>query len=147
MTDLFDDILSGVDVVSAPPDTIHRVYRVVDFIDPDYDNQNAGVIVPEQDANIVTSELTAPGNWHAPVLDLDIPHRYVPSSTEGHGHLYLDIAVPFDQMMEWLDKGVELGIFETGWYNAALTRGFTAVRKEGIVKTDAERKAKDVPHF
>jgi hypothetical protein len=30
---------------------------------------------------------------HRPILDLDKPHAYVPSSTPGHGHLYLDVTL------------------------------------------------------
>lgn len=35
---------------------------------------------------------------HAPVLDLDFPHTYVPSKTEGHGHLYVHRAVSHKQL-------------------------------------------------
>jgi hypothetical protein len=109
--------------------------------------------VPQEEANLVTSVLETDfplarnQTFHAPVLDIDIPHKYVPSSTPGHGHLYLDVVVQWSDYVKWLQFSAELGIIESGWVDAALKQGFTAVRKEGVVKTDAERKDKDIPHF
>jgi hypothetical protein len=35
------------------------------------------------------SSLIGP-DQHLPILDLDLPHKYVPSRSSGHGHLYLN---------------------------------------------------------
>jgi hypothetical protein len=53
-------------------------------------NANEGNLrfVAPREGNLVSS-MVQPG-FHRPVLDLDIPHMYVPSSTPGHGHLYLN---------------------------------------------------------
>ncbi len=40
------------------------------------------------DANVVSSHLVG-SHKHAPILDLDFPHVYVPSTTDGHAHLTL----------------------------------------------------------
>ena len=44
--------------------------------------------VPPGTGNLISSMVEA--DRHRPIIDLDIPHMYVPSSTTGHGHLYLD---------------------------------------------------------
>jgi hypothetical protein len=142
------------------PKPIKRVFRKANLLKPNYDPEDYDV-VSEEEANIITSEISEKGRMlgetplpfaqahvmHAPVLDLDIPHRYVPSSTPGHGHLYLDIEVQWNDYVEWLTLSANLGILEGGWVDAAINQGFTAVRKEGIVKTDEERRLKSVSRF
>ncbi len=65
---------------------------------------------------------------HAPVIDLDCAHHYEPSTTPGHGHLYINKAMSFDDMMEVLDVLVKHGIVQPGFRDAAKIRGWAAVR-------------------
>lgn len=95
------------------------------------------VFVSEDAANLVTSA-TGRGDWHLPVLDLDVPHRYVPSSTEGHGHLYLDTPLPWDAYVKLLRALSEAGILEYGYVDASIEKGATMVRKPGVLKPAPE---------
>lgn len=85
------------------------------------------------DANLVSSHLLdSPA--HAPILDLDGPHRYVPSSTPGHGHLYLDQPMPRVKMWAILAALRWAGVIESGFFWWSLRRGGTFVRPVGITK-------------
>lgn len=79
------------------------------------------------DGNLISS-MVAP-DQHRPVLDLDLPHVYVPSSTPGHGHLYINNVVLNDmQHYVLITTLVELGILGKGsrvqldTHNMSLTR-------------------------
>lgn len=84
------------------------------------------------DANLISS-LTEDG-LHAPVLDLDLPHTYVPSSTPGHGHLYLDVEIPWDQYVALLAVLHDAGIIQTGFFYWSLRRQATFVRTPDVSK-------------
>lgn len=70
------------------------------------------------EGNLISSAVD--GNWHGysplhyPILDLDIPSYYFPSSTNGHAHLYLDIALSEEKMTKLVDVLVECGILNQG---------------------------------
>jgi hypothetical protein len=56
---------------------------------------------PDPEGNLISSVIDRPHDDrrpdrsdHWPVIDLDLPHLYVPSRTEGHGHLYLMPNIP-----------------------------------------------------
>lgn len=114
------------------------------------DNQNSGKQgdpaanpVPEgKTANLVLSrqhvstEVEDRGKWyHRPVLDIDFPARLVPSSTEGHFHLYLDGAlIPHDKYMYLLAALASCGIISDGYHKYSTDRGYTAVRVPGNFK-------------
>lgn len=85
------------------------------------------------DANVYSSAIVG-SNDHAPVLDIDLPARLVPSSTEGHSHLYFDVAVPWPAYKKLLFALLECGLVEPGYVNASIERGATFVRKPGVVK-------------
>lgn len=77
---------------------------------------------------------------HRPVLDIDIPIAVVPSTTEGHYHLYIDKQMSWAEYERLLDVLVEVGIVEPGFAAASISRGYSAVRlpwvqKEDMVKT------------
>ena len=86
------------------------------------------------EANLVSSKLS--NGKHAPVLDLDIPHALVPSSTEGHSHLYLDIEIWWDDYVELLKVMSKCGILEEPYVRLNIERGATFVRKPGLIKGD-----------
>lgn len=84
-------------------------------------------------ANVVHS-FCMPG-WHHPVLDLDFPARLLPSSTPGHFHLYLDgIEISWEKYAKLLTTLAEVGIISEGYLDAALQRGYTSVRLQGVTK-------------
>ncbi|GEM_PF-3020897 len=88
--------------------------------------------VPEDRANVISS-LTDDGR-HMPVLDIDRPARYVPSSTPGHGHLYIDVPMSWWRYRMLLRQLYKAGIIEKGFYDLALRRKQTFLRRPGVTK-------------
>lgn len=76
------------------------------------------------------------GGDHRPVLDIDVPMRYVPSTTQGHGHLYIDLDLTWDQYAELLKVLARCGIIEDGYLYASLEREATFVRLPWVRKVD-----------
>lgn len=71
---------------------------------------------------------------HAPVLDIDFPAQLVPSSTEGHFHLYLDKKMDWKSYKKLLKALYKAGIIEKEYYKAMKRRGSTMVRLPGVAK-------------
>lgn len=106
-----------------------------------YRQKKNRVRVPKEEANLISS-LTGAGK-HLPVLDLDFPHRYVPSTTPGHGHLYLDA----EELPRWrwwaLMAGLYLGKqIEMGFFAWSLRRGANFVRTEEVKKSEGSESGK-----
>lgn len=80
-------------------------------------------------ADLVTSELT--DGRHAPALDLDVPAYLVPSRTEGHHHLYIEVPCSWKQYRKLLKALRDCGIIEPGYYRASVKAGRTHLRKPG----------------
>lgn len=91
----------------------------------------------EQDANVVSSHLLD-SKKHAPIIDLDFSHRYIPSTTPGHAHLYLDVPISRWRMFFMLWGLYVGGAIEKGYFLWSLRRGGTFVRRPGIGKTPEE---------
>lgn len=95
-------------------------------------------ICSEEEANLEISISTSQHNphvvMHKPQLDLDVPHGYRGSSTFGNGHLLIDVDVPWDLYVKWLELSAQIGIIEQGWVKAAKARGYTSLRKKGVKK-------------
>ena len=97
-----------------------------------------------EDCNVLTSrthssyrlERTGKGSMSTqkPVLDIDFPCALIPSTTEGHFHLYLDKELSYTDYMKLLKVLSEVGIIEEGYYKASKARGYTAVRLPWIKK-------------
>lgn len=83
----------------------------------------------------VPAEIEVKDRYHRPVIDIDFPARLVPSSTEGHFHLYLDgILIPHDKYMYLLAAFASCGIISEGYLKHSTDRGGTAVRMPGNYK-------------
>lgn len=65
---------------------------------------------------------------HRPVLDIDFPAKLIPSSTEGHFHLYLDKEMPWSTYEKLLAALAEAGIIEEGYAKASIARRYSTVR-------------------
>lgn len=128
----------------------------------DYEDKEVRQLVPLGTANIVSSHIKAfdpfrASHTHRPVLDLDRPYtaqdalqidylfaeyslkpselvEVVPSTTEGHCHLYLQFMVPERQYMRILMYLAVFGLIETGYATASIARGGTFVRLPGVKK-------------
>lgn len=103
-----------------------------------YDPDKDRVADDGPEHNLVSSHI--PGTRkHAPIIDLDFRHRYVPSSQEGHAHLYLDVPISrfrWTLLMIGLYAG---GVVEQGFFWWSLRRGGNYVRREGLKKTEWEK--------
>jgi hypothetical protein len=84
--------------------------------------------------NLVSSKIKDT-ELHAPALDIDIPCRYVPSSTEDHGHLYFDsLRLTWPQYRTLLDALADAGIVERKYVDHSRRRGMTTLRPENVKK-------------
>lgn len=86
--------------------------------------------------NLISSKTT--DGRQMPILDLDFPHAYVPSTQPGHGHLYLNVPISnfrFFLLMTGLFLGKQI---ELGYYIWSLRRGGNFVRTTTTKKTKAE---------
>lgn len=73
--------------------------------------------------------------WHSPVLDIDFPARLVPSTTEGHFHLYLDgLTMRWETYAKLLEALAEAGVIEDGYAGASISRESTYVRLPHVRK-------------
>lgn len=75
---------------------------------------------------------------HRPVLDLDFPAQLIPSSTPGHFHLLLDKPMAWVTYRYLLIALRDAGLLERGYADAALARGYTAVRLPWIKKESSQ---------
>lgn len=89
-------------------------------------------IVPPEDSNLVSS-LTTSG-MHKPIIDLDIPHVYVPSSTDGHGHLYLNVAMSHSDFETLLVTLNHYGIVGEGSVHQLRATGVALARTPDVRK-------------
>lgn len=90
-----------------------------------------------RDGNLLSS--LCQDGMHRPVLDLDIPTRYEPSSTPGHSHLYIDHPLTWEQYEQVLIVLAEVGILEKGYVGAAIAREATYVRPRWVKKPEKEQ--------
>lgn len=89
-----------------------------------------------EEADVVSSEL---GNGlHAPCIDVDVPMRIVPSTTPGHGHLYIDVAMDWEQYIAILEALAAAGVVERGYVMASEFRKGTHVRLPWVKKAPEE---------
>ena len=86
------------------------------------------------EATLVTSSMLGatqvdlPDPPHVPVLDIDMPCHWEPSTTPGHGHLYINRPLPWSQYVKLLDVLLECGIIQRGFHAASIKREYSAVR-------------------
>jgi len=92
---------------------------------------------PDDSGNLVSSFIKG-SKKHAPVLDIDVPVRLVPSTTPGHSHLYVDVPMSRFRMLVLVWAMYFAGILEMGNWWWTLRRGGTFVRIPEVQKTEAE---------
>ena len=119
---------------------------------PAYQDHCRVQVMDASEANLVGSVVPAPFRYdalagqdttelHMPVIDIDVPCKLIESTTPGHFHLYIDRTVTWEQYCGLLRAMVDCGYVEEGYYQAALRRGATFVRKPGVLKP--QRPARD----
>lgn len=84
--------------------------------------------------NLVSS-ITHDGK-QMPILDMDFPHRIVPSSTPGHNHIFIDVKMSKFRWFVLMCALYFAGVIELGFFVWSLRRGGNFVRLPGVVKTD-----------
>lgn len=82
----------------------------------------------ELPANLLNSKVPGDPERHYLFLDLDIPHTYMPSSTEGHGHLIIEKPMGFNNMMYLLRTLMNSGILQQGFVELTEKRGAAFLR-------------------
>ena len=80
---------------------------------------------------LVVSSLCYNG-MHAPVLDIDFAAQLVPSTTDGHFHLYFDKKMSWEQYKRLLHALFEAGIIQKGFLDMSLHRGQSMTLLPGI---------------
>jgi hypothetical protein len=99
---------------------------------PDLVTGRAPVAIHTPGPNLVSSRLVT--GKHAPALDLDVPHEYVPSTTPSHGHLYINVELPWWKYRVLLWALKFCGIIEKGFYNSSVKRKQSMLRLPGAKK-------------
>lgn len=96
-------------------------------------------------ANVVTSRRTdAYGlERHAVLLDLDVPATLVPSSTEGHSHLYIDVSTGWHNYKRLLDALADCGVIERGYAEASKRKGASYLRLPWVKKEKTKVRIED----
>jgi hypothetical protein len=98
-------------------------------------------------ANVVSSKIhVEPNPWfdgpvknnHAVLLDLDVPAFLVPSTREGHSHLYIDVHVEEERYFKLLDALADCHIIERGYAEASKKKGGTFLRLPWVKKEGVE---------
>jgi hypothetical protein len=91
--------------------------------------------IPESDsekANLIGS-LCADGS-HMPALDIDLPCSLVPSTTEGHFHMYIDKPMSFMAYKKLVAAFIEAGIVEPNIMKYMEMNGMTTLRPAKVKK-------------
>ena len=93
-------------------------------------------------ANVISSAVIEVGGqtYHKPLIDLDIEHFYIQSSTPGHAHLYVDVLLPEDKYRKLLEVLVECDILGKGSAAQLDRDGGTILRLPGVSKYDEGNK-------
>lgn len=119
---------------------VDRTYWKIN-LGAEYEEERGVRVERKEDANCVSSLLKGDDGWQAPALDLDIPHSYVPSSTPGHGHLLIDVAMSPERWAKLMGVLAEVGILEQSYVEAALKRGHSELRLPGVSKLPRDHAA------
>ncbi len=91
---------------------------------------------PLDEFDLMFPEQIAPSDFqmHRPILDIDFAAELIPSSTEGHFHLYLDKPMTWKQYRKLLGVLAEVGVIEHGYAQASIERGYSSTRLPWIKK-------------
>lgn len=94
-------------------------------------------------ANVVSSEIRIPDEFfsdteikHMLAIDIDLPAFLIPSSTPGHSHLYVDVAIPHHRYMALLSALADAGVIEKGYAEVSIKRGHSDLRLPWVSKGD-----------
>ena len=110
----------------------------------EYESSEALEKCSREDGEIVSSKLAGQSLFnfageekHKILLDIDHNAVLVPSSTEGHWHLYIDHTITWKQYRSLLSALAEAGVIEDGYAQASIRREQTHLRVPWLNKTGA----------
>lgn len=120
------------------------IKQVQEFVDKNYGGkQPLHEPTKGRPANIVSSLCT--DGLHRPALDIDVPCELIPSSTEGHHHLYFPtVGLSWKQYEKLLKVLGECGILEDGYVKASISRKQSFLRAPGVKKFSAKDLIEDL---
>lgn len=72
-------------------------------------------------------------------------HVYIPSSTPGHAHLIVKKSLTKMDYLVAMNLLAKSGLVENGYVWHSVRRGFSAVRRPGVVKPESQKKKKKYP--
>lgn len=85
----------------------------------------------------VADAIYGKGGLHRVALDIDLPVVVMPSTQEGHFHLYIDKEMTWEKYEKLLFALVEAGIVEPGYHDMAKKRRATHLRTPWTKKATA----------
>jgi len=106
-----------------------------------YEKREDDSNVRDSRGELVSSEAVEPWGQHLPLFDLDVPHQYVPSSTPGNGHLYINVPCSWRQYKKVLIAMRDAGMLNHGWVERALQDKRSYLRRVGAIKETASPEA------
>jgi len=118
----------------------HQLAYINSSTNPDYDGKNEPTDSLKR-AEVILSTVAGDNPFepmHKPVLVIDMAVQVLPSSTEGHHHLYIDKEMTWEHYEKLLTVLAEVGIIERGYANASKSRKHSAVRLPWIKKESFE---------
>lgn len=86
-------------------------------------------------ANVLSSHNAHNVELHTPMLDLDIEHVFLPSSTPGHSHLYINTQLTAKKYRALLAALAEAGIVQQGILDQFDQHRATFLRLPDVKKT------------
>jgi len=88
------------------------------------------------EADVITSEIANKKGWHTIAIDLDVPAKLVPSSTDGHSHLYIDVPLSWTEYERLLRLLSSIGVIEPGYFRVSKRFKRTSLRLPWVSKDD-----------
>lgn len=114
-----------------------RMRKIRSYVPDGYDSDLAYEPANRlMEASLLTSEVG--DDRHVIALDLDLPAALVPSTTEGHYHLYIDKELTWTEYKKLLLAMAEAGVIEDGYAMASIQRRATHLRTPWTSKQDQD---------
>lgn len=114
----------------------HLLYKVLKWSNGSKEEftDNRKLTMSIEEADIITSQLADKPGYHTFMVDLDVPARLIPSSTEGHSHLYVDVEMTWEKYQQILCALAGAGIIQKGYYLSSLRAKLTSLRLPWVRK-------------
>lgn len=137
---LYKGMIMRGDPDSSDDVMAHLENSPLSFQDAEREAHRGTEVFDPMDAQVVTSETLANPFMHKVMIDIDHPAMLIPSTTEGHFHLMIDVDVPWEKYVDMLDAMAEAGVVEAGFTKAARKRGFSTLRMPWVKKESTPKR-------